>query len=408
MKGMRRDSLFFRIAITVLIGVAALAAVLGSFQVRLTRRVFMENFSESQDKIFAQIDADFYAFYEDVAEILQGICQNPMVIRYMRGVYPNQAEEWLTIQSMETGIQEMGLDAHTELGLLLVGVNGGTYLYSSPERMAVSAEEILQTAFCRKVLENPRLLASTYLESGYTDVMRNEPVVLFAKAIQEQAGGEADGIAFLTIKESEFRKLYQAFVSKTSNILIFNRENELISAGNPKDFLEPNQQKAREILEEMEAKNVRQMDQKLGDSVKSYQIQRFLNTSYKMLGVIDSNAAFEEEYHVFWVAVLTAGIAALVMLVLFYLVRAQTRPLHRLAETMRSVGDGNLEAYVEEEGVGEVRELSRTYNGMITKLRQYIARILEMEEEKRKLESMPCRCRLIRITCTIPWPASSG
>lgn len=380
------NSLFFRIVITVVLGIICLVTLLSAFHINLSKKVFIENFSKSQDKIFTQIDAEFYEFYEDVAGILQNVSSNPMVIQYMRGIYQDYVEEWQTIQGMSDAINNTELTDHHELGLLLAGNNGRTYIHSSPDRLAVDEDSILDTPFFRKVEKNPRMLESTYLESGYTDTVKNEPVIIFAKAIGERGSEATDGVALLTIKEADFRKLYGAFVSQTSNIMIFNRNNELLSASGERDFEDENQAKAKGILQEMEQKNVKKMNREQGSSVKSYQIQKFQNTSYKMLGIIDPNAAFDEEYHLLTVILLTFGIGALVVLMIFYLVRTQTRPLYKLADTMRSVGKGKLDAYVEVQGTDEVKELSRTYNAMITELNHYIQRLLKMQEEKRRVE----------------------
>lgn len=386
MKRRYMNSLFFRIVLTVIAGILCLVTVLGIFHINLSKRVFIDNFSKSQDKIFSQIDTEFYDFYEDIAGILQNICMNPMVVRYLQGTYSDHIEEWQTIQGMSEAVERTELAGHHEFGLLLVGNNGRSYIHSSPDRLAVSEETILGTEFAAKVEEHPRILESTYLGNGYTEITKDEPVIVFAKAIPESESSRIEGIAFLTIKEEDFRKLYESFISPASNIMIFNRNNELLSAGCRKDFLEQNQAEAKKILQEMEEKNVKKMHRKLRNSVKAYQIQKFHNTSYKMLGVIDSNAAFDEEYHIWTVILITSAIGAAVVLVLFYLVRAQTRPLYRLADTMRSVGKGKLDSYVEIQGTDEVRELSRTYNAMITELNCYIQRMLKMQEEKRQIE----------------------
>lgn len=380
------SSLFVRIVITVVIGIMCLAAALGAFHFHLSKKVFIDNFSKSQDKIFNQIDEEFYSFYERMIGILQKVTTDPMVIQYMKGTYEDAAQEWLNIQGMTNAIDHTELEDYPEFSLLLAGENGRSYIHSSPDRLAMTAEDIWDSPFGRRIRENPELFESTYLEGGYTETMQSAPVIVFARGIREHGSGQVDGIALLTIKEADFRKLYEAYISQTSNILIFNQKDELLSAGYEKDFQEENQEKAREILHEMEDQKVKKMKKEFGSTMMSYQIQRFRNTSYKMLGVIDANGAFQREYHLLTVILLTLVITGVVVLVIFYLVRAQTRPLYRLAQTMRKVGQGDLEAYVQVQGTDEVKELSRTYNAMLTELNRYIHQMMDMQEEKRKLE----------------------
>lgn len=385
-KRLHINSLFFKIVCAVSAGIICLAVILGAINVNLSKRVFLDNFAESQEKIFNQVDSEFYSLYQDIAEIMDKTCSNQSIIRYITGTYEDQYDEIQCILDMKKVIDETEFSNHREFNIMLAGMSGRTYIHNSSDKLVIPAEQIIQSDISMKVLENPKILASGYREQGFTDTMAGSPVVVFAKAIQERGSSEIQGIAFLTIKESELQKLYSAYTSQTSEIMIFNQYGELLSSENPADFQNDRQRKATAVMSEMEEKGLKKMDRISGEGLKSYQIQRLQNTSYQMLGIIDPEAAFSEEYNILVVILITAGVTALVAIALFFLVRAQTKPLYRLADTMKRVRDGKLDEYVEVTGTDEVRELSRTYNDMIMELNRHIEELMKIQEEKRSAE----------------------
>ena len=82
-------------------------------------------------------------------------------------------------------------------------------------------------------------------------------------------------------------------------------------------------------------------------------------------------------------AILVTGAAGFVI---FWLIRAQTKPIYELAHTMEKVREGNLEEYAEVKGTEEIRQLTSTYNTMIRDINQYIEQIVSIEKEKRTAE----------------------
>lgn len=99
-----------------------------------------------------------------------------------------------------------------------------------------------------------------------------------------------------------------------------------------------------------------------------------------------SDAEYAERYRtelVILLAILVTGAAGFVI---FWLIRAQTKPIYELAHTMEKVREGNLEEYAEVKGTEEIRQFTSTYNTMIRDINQYIEQIVSIEKEKRTAE----------------------
>ena len=63
-----------------------------------------------------------------------------------------------------------------------------------------------------------------------------------------------------------------------------------------------------------------------------YLMQNFHNTDYKAMGVIHPDQAFESVYDFRYIIEVTVAITAAAILIIFILVRQQTKPLSKLIE----------------------------------------------------------------------------
>lgn len=89
-------------------------------------------------------------------------------------------------------------------------------------------------------------------------------------------------------------------------------------------------------------------------------------------------------YSVAWFTLLLVGVILIILDVLIF--RNFTDPVYRLLRTMQEFGKGNYEVKAEEEGIGELKNLSAHFNIMADKLQKQMEEIRENEREKQKME----------------------
>ena len=96
-------------------------------------------------------------------------------------------------------MKETKVDEHSELGVMLMGMNGKNYILNNA-RKDISAEAILQSEVAKKAMSNPGKLICEYEEKGYTDDQKNVPVLVMAKSLNYSEKDVCDGIIFISIK----------------------------------------------------------------------------------------------------------------------------------------------------------------------------------------------------------------
>lgn len=381
------NSLFVKILCTVIIGIVCLSASLSMLNLFISKDVFAENFSASQQKAFKQIDNDFYEFFSLITDVATRASTSWAVHEYLTAENQEPEEEMKTIYYMQDHMNERRLDEHSELNVMLVGFNGKSHFLNSARR-EISLDEILKGKAAKKAIENPDKLICEYEESGYTDNQKNSPVLVMAKVLSYGETNQYDGIIFISIKESEFENIYEYFTSDTNDIIILNQDEEVVSSNERGYLTGEKQEKLKFILTkvEMEDNALEEVKDKSRGNVEMYLTQKIQGTNFRMLGIIDPNVAFQQQYNMKNNILLTLVITILISFFIFVFIRQQTRPLSKLADKMRLVQKGNMQEYVQIEGTEEIQELSKTYNTMLQRINQYIEEKLKIQEEKRNAE----------------------
>lgn len=381
------NTLFFKIIITVLGAIFCLTAALSILNIKASQNAFVENFVESQEKIFRQIDENIYDFFRDITSITQRVSTSSAVKAYLTKENWENVDESKNILDMKRYIKQLPISKYSELSMVLVGKTGKTHNYNNTSRLILTGEELLESSIVQKALKNPKKLICQYGESGYTDVMKNYPVIMMAKAITSDGGKSIEGVTLLTIKEEDFRNFYDGFITSSNDLLIFNQESEIISSNRPEYLrLGKETEGIRKILKEMRENQVHTVSRQENGRMTGYMMQRLQNSNYTVMGVIHPEQAFESVYDFRYIIEITVIITAVTGFILFLLVRQLTRPLSNLAQNMGRVQGGRLDRLVKVEGTTEIRELSATYNEMLCELENYIEKLMQVEKAKREAE----------------------
>lgn len=386
MKKIHINSLFVKILGTVTVGIICLSVALSTLNLLISKEVFVESFSEAQQKAFQQIDREFYDFFSVITNIATRADTSWAVREYLTAKEKSPEEEMKTIYYMQSHMKETRLDEHSELNVMLVGKNGKDYVLNDSSK-EIPVREILEGDAARKAVESSGKMVCEYEESGYTNDQKGTPVMVMARSLS-YGENRCDGLIFISVKESEFQKMYDYFTSGTNDIIILNQDEKVVSS-NEQSFLNGGRQKELEkILEEVgtektDLEKVKDRDQ---GNVEMYMTQKIQGTNFRLLGIIDPESAFLEQYDIRSNIILTLGITCLTALFVFLFIRQQTKPLSKLADKMCLVQEGNMHEYVEVEGTEEIQELSKTYNTMLEHINQYIAERMKIQEEKRNAE----------------------
>ena len=124
MKKIHVNSLFFKLALSVLAGVAVLSAVLSYVNIYSSEQVFTDMFSKSQEKIFGQIEERFYSLYTDFAEISGAVAEDEAVQAYLAYQGDDTVTEQQLVYQMEQRVKQTKIHEYNNVTLWIAGTSG--------------------------------------------------------------------------------------------------------------------------------------------------------------------------------------------------------------------------------------------------------------------------------------------
>lgn len=382
------NTLLFKIVCTVTIGSIILAAALSLMYISFAKRTFAESFSASQEKIFDQIDQDFYELYGDLVDISSEVSENKNLQNFLMGKKMSGMEDRNNRFLFEKQLQQTKLSEYTQFSVFVISKHQNTYIYSNSDAFAVPLQDIWNSSAADSARNHFGEMICQYRSEGFTNVNCDEPVVILAKAWSYHNEPNADAILFISIREKDILDMYDHFTSESSDIVLLNQDNQVISSNNSQYFKQNStlQKQMSKMVEQMQENNTYCSTFRDFGGLTTYFMQKIHGTNYLIVGTINPNEAFFGQFS-FWMTLLMVLVVTIPMIAVLNIISRQlTRPLRRLAETMRNARNTNFSEHVKIEGTNEIQELSQTYNWMMDELNNYIGQLISIEEEKRAAE----------------------
>ena len=378
---LKLNSLFAKILLVVVIGVVCVSFSVSYIIINISRGIFTDNYSETQKKIFDQVNDEIYDFHSEIVKIIDTVNSHKAFRTYF--TYENLSTRELskTIYELKKQMKSSLSSNSYEMSVLVVGLNGQSYL-SSSELLKIDANEILDLEINKKSLENNKVITYEYLENGITSSTMNEPVIIISKALNLK-DEKPYGVINFIIKERSFQKFYDYFTVEINDIVLLDEKNRVLSS-NKKSNLGKVQEDFREKIDVLI--NNKRLNKSYESNGNTIFIQRLPYCNLTICGTVDNTKALSKIYDLKNIVIICVSITLCIVAGIFLLVRQMTRPLYLLTDKMSKVRNGKFDEFIEVSGPEEVKELSSTYNYMIRDINKYVDELVKVQREKRKAE----------------------
>lgn len=271
------------------------------------------------------------------------------------------------------------------ISAMAVSKSGKSYL-NREETIITPVSEIMESEEARYALENPESVQYIFKQNGYTSTTRNTPVMMAVKALRATGSEEPYGVAYITLKERDFKRYYEYFTSQYAEFYMVNQKGVVVSSSD------------RQMV-------WKQMPQKNPGMVLKKELAYYHCTAY---GIINTQKALGNLYNEPLLWVICVGVTAAACIIIFFITRQTALPMSKLVHKMSNARKTRYDEHIELTGSREVEELSCTYNEMLDELNRYISELLTIQNENAGRKLPLFRCRLIPTISTIPWQVSNG
>lgn len=256
--------------------------------------------------------------------------------------------------------------------------------YDLKDNLAVSSHYIKNTKWYQRTLDKPK---STYIGSEMSNIILSQSnrenskftlVVALTPGNLDRHNKVEVVCMYITsqipqmLKEfnekSQYGRMY--IVDETGKILIGDRNVESNSI--PKNIL---------------SQEVGVYRKRHNNKTQNYIINGIEGTDWKIINIVETS----ELLNVFYKISLGIISTAIILFVLFFafshiFLKNIIMPVSRLAQGMELMEQGNLHAYVEIDGYGEIRKLTHSFNRMIRQIKELIISNEQKERQKHQEE----------------------
>lgn len=344
----------------------------------ITYGYFVNKLTENNKKIvqmtFQEAEKDLKEMMETGANQLNIFYNDSLAWKFSANQYVNEVEKSIVIRKIVEKFDDM-IDFNSDgYGFAIFNGDGRTVV-STAKRKSQTGNTVLSDtmkAFMKESKENYPYISwkagseVQIFQKSPLYYLTNRPVILGMKSLEEDDDYRKDSYLLIALDEKDVQKSYgQAGYNGSKSILV-NENNEIISATD-KNMLG------------------KQYEQKKKYQNVSYDISY---KGWKLINMVPKDIYLQETKSLKNFGIILAILASLgVCLVAVYWSGRYTRPIQILMEQMESVGKEQLDiCKPEKSGLPELDNLNEEFYYTVQKLKEYIRKLQEVEQEKGREE----------------------
>lgn len=344
----------------------------------VTYEYFVVKLIANNEKIvhltFQEAEKDLKSMMAKAEDQLNRFYNNSLAWKFSDDMYAGELDKAQTVQKIVGKFDEMLSASVDDYGFALVSGDGRTVL-STVEKKSRTGKTILTDSMKRFMEESKENYPYVTWKAGSEVEIResdplyalvNRPVLLGIKSLEAGEDIEEDSYLLVALDEKHVQDSYgQAGYNGSKSVLI-NGDKRIISA-TEKELL------GKIYVPREENQNIQ------------YDIPY---KNWKFINMIPKDIYLQEAKDLRNVGLMLMILAILgVTAVALWWVRSYTRPIQLLMEQMDSVGKEQLDIKKPDKmGLPELDSLNEQFYSTVKKLKEYIRRLQEVEQEKAKEE----------------------
>ena len=374
MKRMKKINWKTRLLISILSGSLLVIVLLFG----ITYGYFVRKLTANNEKIvyltFREAENDLKSMMGKAEDQLNRFYNNAVAWKFSENKYSSELEKSLTTQKIVKEFDEMLSASMDNYGFAIVS-GDGRCVVSTAEKKSRTGEIVLTDSMRRFMIESKK--SYPYVswkaeadveisENSALYALVNRPVLLGIKSLEESGNPQEDSYVLVALDEERVQKSYEQAGYNGSESILLNEEGKIISATEKKLL-------GTRYVPKQENQNI--------EYDISYKNWKFINMIPKATYLYEARSLRNFGMILAMLAVLGVTVVAV------WWSRRYTRPIQLLMEQMENVGREQLDIKKPEKvGLPELDRLNEEFYSTIQKLKSYIKKLQEVEQEKGREE----------------------
>ncbi|WP_249902175.1 sensor histidine kinase [Paenibacillus sp. PK3_47] len=380
---LRDQSLFSKIFVVMVISIVLVTVLITGVTVQLSQQLFVQTFSITNSKIIDQIKSGLDNSHYTAVNTAINVGQSGVIRSFMTEKDGSSLANFKRYYSMRDQMDRIqsGIGA-ANVGLSILGGNGRSYT-SDVTYWSGSSEQLKNNPITAAAQEQGGRLFYSFMDAG--PLNSGNRYLVAAKALTAPGLAEPYGTLYMFTRESDFRKNYTSFTSRGNDVMFLDTAGRIVSSNRTEqtgslspDLLASAKHIALGNLASEELTIAGRDVIVLADYLPSY--------NFYIVNLIDKDRTIGTLLDKKALVLIGAAIAAVAVLVVYFLTKRLTKSLRTLVKKMSNVTKKNFHNYMSVTGTYETRQLSTAYNYMLKELNDYVAQLVETQKEQRNAE----------------------
>lgn len=384
-KKLKSLSLFFKLTAIILISSVTISVITAFSIMKITKNIFINNFSITNSKILKQIQNNSEDLNNKITTVMNTINNSWAFRDYLSKNTPDILEQTDILYNLKQHIKPIEeVLKPTDIEFLAIGTNNASYIRTTAI-LTRSKEDIKEDAITKNALKNPNKLLFQYNSTGFTSSTNQSNVIIATKLLSNGSTKQPFGILYILINENVFSKLYSNFPTKGNDIFMISSEGIIVSS-NRKDLIGTKDQTLLNSAKKINNDKVKYMNIKYNKINYTILADYMPIYDFYLVNRIDTKTALDEMYNVNQIVLNCSIIITISLIILFIITRKTTNPLRKLVKEMSKVTEGNFKNHINLQGGYEIEKLSKSFNFMLDDLNNYIEKLLIAQKKQRETE----------------------
>lgn len=362
-KKVHSNSMVTKILAVVTAGILCAILAVTAIIIGMSKKIFVDTYIRSQEKVFLRIEHELNNYHEDLMKLFSALNSSWNLKLYLHDGAQSPQFTFKITYKADQDMKKAIPSSMDNISAMVVSKSGKSYL-NREETIITPVSEIIGSEEAKYALENPETVQYVFKQNGYTSTTRNTPVIMAVKALRATGSEVPYGVAYITLKERDFKRYYEYFTSQYAEFYMVDQTGKVVSSSDKQMVW-------------------KQMPQKNPGMVLEKKLAYYHCTAY---GIINTQKALGNLYNEPLLWVICGGIMAAASIIIFFITRQTARPLSKLVYKMSNARKTRYDEHIELTGSREIEELSCTYNEMLDELNRYIGELLTIQKEKRRAE----------------------
>lgn len=372
--------LFAKMFLVMVFSIVMVTVTVTFSTLKMSERLFIETFSITNSKIVSQIKDNVEAFNDSIVVAVNEMTQSGIIQTILTEEdtsYLGMTQSYYKMNAQMERIQSL-IDNY-DIGITATGTNGRNF---STNRVywRIDNEALKEHSITEQAYENPdKMVYHHDKRKG------SPPSIIAAKALIDRKKGEVYGVVYLTMLESEFKKIYANYTSDTNDVFIIDGIGNIVSSNHPEMI-------GREAVELLNDVKDIERNQSTYKKIEYFQSKQILLAEYLptldlyVANLIDQELVMDNIVNKKEIIMISISIASIALFLLLITSRRLTKSLTSLVKQISTISKHNFDHYIDGSGSYETKQLATSFNFMLDELHKYIDQLIESQKKQRNAE----------------------